>query len=196
MREKIAPAFNIIAALLIWIIWCLPPLLQNNPAAFQAAGAIVICYGVYSYGRRRSSWEKSESASQNNITIAAINYIQTKIDLQDALSHNTADMNTVVYLRLLSTLGLEDRNVKDKKATILELEAGIADSKKTEDLHDKLTDQIEELNMLTKTHQDNQAASSKWGAIFGRLELWFVIIGTLQGAYGGKLVELVNSEFL
>ena len=180
----------------IWLVWCLGPLLANEPSRFQATGSIIVAWGIFSFGRNKIKREKSIAMTEKNELVSAIEYIRQQLSFHESLATNTANVHTLQHYQLLETLGMNYENGPDLEKEIAHFEKLTGDHSNHNRLHaELLAKQKTALNDATRM-KSVRSEQQPWVQLLTKLELFFVIFGTLQWGYGDVWVELLHNELI
>ncbi|MEM7318066.1 MAG: hypothetical protein AAF408_03490 [Pseudomonadota bacterium] len=178
----------------IWCIWCLGPLLSGDEKAFQAAGSIIVAWAVASWGADRGSRQRIISKYQENAFVSAINAQEAKMRLHEKLSHDTADMHSLSYFKLLRTLGLKDEAVDNQDKAIAELEVAQRDRSETKKLHQEAEFAVKNQIKANREWQLVNSEEEPWVRLLLRIELFFVVLGTIQWGYGDQVLAAIKAQ--
>lgn len=182
----------ILIALIIWAIWSLGPLLNNNPADFQAAGSIIVAWAIVFYGRERVSREKIRGIYQSNALFSSIKYLETRQQMHEKIAENTANRDALCHFRLLETLGLKDTAVPDQLLAIRELEMLAKDDTENEKLYRDFRSAQERSHAYRNEWNEHEERHEPWLRVIARLETVAVVFGTLQWGYGDRWVKMIH----
>jgi hypothetical protein len=183
-------------AVAFWLVWCLDPLLNNKPERFQAAGSIMVAWGIYRFGKERLTREKILNSANAGAIISAINRLSAAQSFHESLAENTANMHSLNHYKLMKQLRVKSQHIDDIDSAIEELEARLSDRTKHDELYDKfvslhndVTDAVDEKSVARNRHEP-------WVGYLASLELYFVIFGTLQWGYGNFWVETLHQGLI
>ncbi len=181
-------------ALMIWLVFCLPPLLTNRPDAFQASGSLIVIMAILIYARERA-------LRQNDVALAQRNQINAMLDEHDTWgSYHESRVK---------------RSALETEAQLIELRCAVSDNKEqTSELNSRIA-QIQKTLSESRSHHEHlhqqmQKSHAKWVEVHSdaeeivqsqgpaaksleRLEIALVVIGTLQWGYGDQLVRHLYS---
>ena len=184
------------AALGFWLIWCLDPLLNNKPESFQAAGSIIVAWGIYSYGRERSTREKILNSINTGAIISAVNRVSAAQEFHESVAENTANIHLLNHYRLIKSLGMKAPEVGDLNSAIAKLEAILANRERHDELYDKFVKMHDVVLEDTNQMRSARDGHEPWVKFLTKLELYFVLFGTLQWGYGNLWVETLHEDLL
>tara|TARA_R100000365_G_C2734282_1_gene63922 strand:+ start:826 stop:1248 length:423 start_codon:yes stop_codon:yes gene_type:complete len=134
--------------------------------------------------------------SQQNALIDTINRVDTELKFHASLAHNTANHQTLAYLKVLKKLGLNDSGVSDTGKEIAALEALLKDQREHESIHESLVQASTQAKETVERLGSMSNVQQPWARFLGKMELAFVIVGTLQWGYGNIWVETLHKELL
>tara|TARA_Y100000815_G_C13303217_1_gene485424 strand:+ start:783 stop:1436 length:654 start_codon:yes stop_codon:yes gene_type:complete len=192
-RQRLKTFLFVLCSFAIWCNFCLAALLSNDPSGFQTSGTIIIAWGVFWYGRDRVAFEKSIQATQRNQLFSAVNHLNARLDYHESLTENTQNQNTLSHLKLLKVLNIKDQMGRTPDADIASLEELLSDQTRHDNIFEKLRKETELVASDKEIAKQLNFSQSHWEKVSGRVELWFIIIGTLQSGYGDQFVTILFS---
>jgi len=193
LGHRTRAALFIIVTVFIWCSFSLVPLLENNPDSFQAAGSIIVAWAVIFYVRNRTSRERQISLAQRDAMICSFNRQEAFREFADSLANNTANMFSLSYLTLLRTLGLQDEFISDMDKEIANLRTAQSETKAHDKLYDRMLEANDRSNQANATWMDFEKSQQPWTTLLGRVELVFIVVGTIQWGYGNHWVVALHS---
>ncbi|WP_146684007.1 hypothetical protein [Thioclava sediminum] len=167
----------------IWILNCVPPLLQGKHEAFQASGTIIICFAILRIGLDRAKYEESISKADRETIVSAINRLEAHRELNEQRLALTFDIHMSLISKGLLKSGIENtygpNTEEENRALCFDIERTIG---ATGGYY-----AVPEDNDLAKAITDLKLARDKyapWKNRLFRIEIAFLVIGTLQSGYG------------
>ncbi len=130
--------------------------------------------------------------SQKDLITDAIQLGQARQEYDASLAENTANVHMLNHLQLLRTLGLRDTNIPDIDLEVSKLKQLTEDRTEHNKIYKNLVDKSEQVKKSQEASDRVSNVQGKWAKRVGRVELWFVIFGTLQWGYGNKWVETLK----
>jgi len=195
--EKIVIGRRLILTLLaalVWLVWCLPPLIGNRPDDFQASGSVIVLLAVLIYARERVRRENEVFDAQRLQIVSMLEQHDSWGDFHASQTKRDTIENDIKILRLRSAMKLS----KDEHQEI---------DQRIEKLSIDLSDGAERHGQLEKKFEVSHAASMKANVAseetvrlqtpnakaVEKLELALIAYGTLQWGYGDRWVEYLLS---
>lgn len=180
----------------VWTAWCLPPLLQNQPEAFQASGSVIVIMAVLIYARERARRESEVVGAQRAQIVAILDDHETWGDYYSSQLRRKETETDLKFLQLRQAIekGKVGKAALKKQATQLEYQ--LAESAK---LHGQYFRKMELSHKASKKTYESTERTVRLLApaakAFERLELALVAFGTLQWGYGDHWVEYLHSIY-
>lgn len=174
---------------LFWFLISLPALSSGDPLAFQASGSLVVAAGIILLATRRLDFSQRIQNSELAALLAAINRLEALRKLTEERLHITFDLHMLQIAELSRRAGVPNPNGPETTDEIRkhaeELERRIAGRTEIPPPPEE-TDAITAINDLTTARE----FFDPWLPFLWRLELLFIIFGTLQWGYGNQWVVL------
>jgi hypothetical protein len=176
----------------IWSNFSLPALLRNDPFAFQAAGSIIVAWAIITIGRERFQSEESLQNAQYGSIVSALNRLEKHREVNEERLSTTFDLHLFYISQNADKLGIPNPNNLSRD----DMRAWAMDLNKI--LYEKSGPvQIEE-DQLVKDSLDYlkevRETTGVWVKLQRRVEIVFLVFGTLQWGYGNKFVEAIYSN--
>lgn len=182
------------SAALIWLIFSLPPLILNNPDAFQASGSIIVAWAVLFYARDRARRENEIVKAQRQQLVAILDEHDAWGDYHAVKSKIEFQEHELRHLKLLKSLGHAASGETGVAEQIAELEADLADRSALEKLRIRREAKDREAKDAAKRAEATARHQGPAAKLLSRLELVLIVYGTLQWGYGDKWVGLVHGS--
>ena len=179
----------------IWAIFSLGHLMANEPEAFQAAGSIVVAFAVFTLARSRVSYESALRRSQEIFIAAYLKKLDEQRKINEQRTENTFRMHALqiaqmsMHLNVPSIVG--PSNAEELRREEEELQQLFANGS-----HFPPIEAVSELGKAQTQLETNVSNLEPWANFIWKLEVFFIILGTLQWGYGNFWVTFIHEQVI
>lgn len=176
-------ALSTLSYLGVWIAFSLPPLLNNQPEAFQAAGSIVVAWGVLFIGTKKIQYETSLRIADEVMITSALNRLEAHRRISDERTELTFDVHMLQIAQISAHSGVPNTIGPQSPEEIQDLSESIQQRTSKGMFRPPPPEDEQATKALTQL-KSIRSKFDPWVKLMWRMELTFVIFGTLQWGYG------------
>jgi hypothetical protein len=186
---------------MIWCVWCLPPLLSLDHNGFQASGTVIICWAIFFIGRDRLRFEKSITEFERNAIIAAVNRLEAHRSTNEKRLNLTFNIHQhqisrlSLHVRLPNPVGPQNKMELDDFGKSIQEDISNSPEEYVLSEDKALNESLAEMRFARTEY-------GRWKEYAFKCEIGFLVVGTLQTGYGAAasayfsqigVTEAVNS---
>lgn len=168
----------------IWAVVCVPKIWLEDETRFQAAGSLVVAYTIAILVTRRAAYDRSLALSQEVAVTTALNRIEAHRKISEIRSDNTADLHAVQLVQISNHIGVPCPIGPQNETELRELGQDLEKRLAAESFPPPKEDQafVKAIDQL----KEKRTALETWVSFMWKLEVFFLVFGTLQWGYGDQ----------
>ncbi len=179
--------------LAIWANFSLPHLIENRPVEFQAAGTLIIAWAIFFLGRHRLQYEQATHSAETHALIASLNRLEAHRTINEERLNLTFDLHMLQLSELSKKVGIPNpfgpttaAEISDHALSIQKRMNGKVEIEAPEE--DRIVAEA------IKSLKANKKEIVPWTKLTWKIELFFLVAGTLQSGYGSFWVTIIHSH--
>lgn len=189
--HKIRATLFFISFVAIWSVWSLPPLIANQPEEFQAAGSIIVAWGILFLIPQRVRHESTIRVAEEIAIVSLIERLEAHRKISDSKTELTFDLHMAQIAQLSKHVGAPnligpetDEEIGALSKSIQERTGGRTHMPppKEDATAQRSLDQLRSI----------RSNFNPWLKLLWRIELGFMAFGTLQWGYGNQWVGPIH----